>query len=117
MLRSLIVAAAPPAGASPAFAPGNDHSLGAGVELGDPAGFTIKYFRNNDEALQFGFGLRARYNDHYWRYQDDYSPMFTGDWVYHFNSFGPRNRRIWFRIGVGMGAGVGYVSSCVRDWW
>jgi hypothetical protein len=106
-------------GAAAAEAQSNAHPFALGIELGDPAGLTAKYWRNNDEAVQLGFGLRSyyRYRRYYEYYGNEYAPLFTIDYAYHFGAFGPRNRRWYFRMGLGVGGGLGWYDGCYREWW
>ena len=97
-----------------ARAQGNAHPFGLGLAVGDPSAITARFWLNNDEALQFNFGWFSNY------YRGDYlrreGGIATVDWVHHFGRFGPKNRKVWFRVHVGAGGGLGaYSGGCYRD--
>lgn len=118
MLQRLVIAAYLAAvllAAPSARAQDSAHPFGLGIAVGDPASLTARFWLNNDEALQFNLGWFSNF------YRGDYvgeGGLATVDWVHHFGRFGPKNRKVWFRVHVGAGGGLGaYSGNCYRDIW
>ena len=114
-MRALLVAVVMCGSSVSLAAVGPAHPFGLGFQGGDPAGFSAKYWLDNDDALQFALGWRpgVRFGRGYY---SSAAPLATIDWTHHFGRFGPRSKKVWFRIHVGAGAGMGYVSGgCYYD--
>jgi hypothetical protein len=98
---------------APASADYKGHPFALGLELGDPTGFTGKYWLDGESALQFGVGGHPGYRGGYYA-RTSFAGTF--DWLYHFGRFGPSRRQLWFRVHVGVGGAVGWVSErCYSD--
>ena len=71
-------------------------SFGAGVIIGDPTGFTAKYWKNKDNAYDFGLA---------WALGDNGSVLIYGDYIWHrFEITGEARTPLYFGAGAWFGA-------------
>ena len=79
---------------SPAHA--QQRSFGAGVIIGDPTGFTAKYWKSKENAYDFGLA---------WALGDNGAVLIYGDYIWHrFEITGEARTPLYFGVGAWFGA-------------
>ncbi|MGA7722946.1 MAG: hypothetical protein WCA84_17400 [Ignavibacteriaceae bacterium] len=71
--------------------------LGFGIMVGDPVGFTVKYWINNENA--YVFDLASSYFG---------SPRFDVDYLWHFDAFHSEVAKLYAGPGAALGFGNGH---------
>lgn len=70
--------------------------FGAGIIIGDPTGFTAKYWKNKENAYDFGLA---------WALGDNGSVLIYGDYIWHrFEITGEARTPLYFGVGAWFGA-------------
>lgn len=100
--------------AAPAAAQFTGHGFGLGFQFGDPTGATGKVWLDDTNALQFGAGFRSSFHG---KPYGTAWPVGSFDWVHHFGRFGPRSKKVRFRMHVGVGGAAGFMDrgACYYD--
>jgi len=75
---------------------GQQRSFGAGIIIGDPTGFTAKYWKSKENAYDFGLA---------WALGDNGSVLIYGDYIWHrFEITGEPRTPLYFGVGAWFGA-------------
>ena len=88
------------------FVHAQQRSFGAGIIIGDPTGFTAKYWKSKENAYDFGLA---------WALGDNGSVLIYGDYIWHrFEITGEPRTPLYFGVGALFGANDNRTGLGVR---